>query len=201
MEYIMKNITKLALISSVTSIIFIGCGDSGVRTTQRRDDSNSSLSFTTALKTTHSDILKAINRARAVARDCHDGRGVVGPSVALSWNSELYASAYEHSSDLANSDTFSHIGSGTSSDITGSNLGHASKFNERIEANGYVDFKIIGENIAGGIDNIKSVLEAWLNSPEHCKNIMESDYREMGVAVIVNPDSKYGIYWTESFGG
>lgn len=195
----MKNLIKLALISSVTSIMFVGCGDSGVRTTPRRDDSNTS--FSSIQKITHLEILDAINQARAVARDCHDGRGVVGPSVALVWNSELYASAYEHSSDLATSDTFSHIGSGITSDVTGSNLGHASKFNERIEANGYVDFKVIGENIAGGMDSIESALEAWLNSPEHCKNIMESDYKEIGVAVVVNPDSKYVIYWTESFGG
>ena len=194
----MKNLTKLALVSSLTSIIFIGCGGGGgVRRSSTRDDEST---ISSALKTTKSDILDAINKARAKPRDCHDGRGVVGPSVALTWNSELYASAYEHSSDLATSDTFSHDGSGTASDITGSNNGNASKFNERIEANGYIDYTIIGENIAGGLDSIESALTAWLESPEHCKNIMESEYREMGVAVVVNPDSTYGIYWTQNFG-
>jgi len=194
----MKNLTKLALISSLTSIMFVGCGEGeGVRSSSGRD-TESTISY--ALKTTKSDILDSINNARAKARDCHDGRGLVGPSVALTWNDELYAAAYEHSTDLATSDTFSHDGSGTASDVTGSNNGNASKFNERIEANGYSDYTIIGENIAGGLDSIELALKAWLASPEHCKNIMESEYKEIGVAIVVNPDSTYGVYWTQNFG-
>lgn len=198
----MKNITKLAIVSSITTIIFTGCGTSETRVTTRRDTNNTTDSLANVIsKISNSSILEAVNRARGQARDCHDGRGVVGPVMGLTWNNELYASAYEHSSDLATSDTFSHDGSGTNSDITGSNIGHSSKFYERIEANGYVNFNLIGENIAGGIYSIDRVIDAWLSSPEHCKNIMESIYREMGVAIVVNEDSAYGVYWTQSFGG
>jgi uncharacterized protein YkwD len=193
----MKNIAKLAFISSVTSIIFIGCGDDTVTTSSVP----SSESMEQAVKTTNKTILKVINKARAEVRDCHDGKGMVGPSVALTWNNELYASAYEHSNDLAQSDTFSHMGSGTSSDITGSNSGKASKFNDRIKENGYKEYTILGENIAGGQESIESALKAWLASPAHCTNIMEKEFREIGVAVVVNPDSTYGIYWTQNFGG
>jgi len=193
----MKNIAKLAFISSVTSIIFIGCGDDAVTTSSVP----SSESMEQAVKTTNKTILKVINKARAEVRDCHDGKGMVGPSVALTWNNELYASAYEHSNDLAQSDTFSHMGSGTSSDITGSNSGKASKFNDRIKENGYKEYTILGENIAGGQESIESALKAWLASPAHCTNIMEKEFREIGVAVVVNPDSTYGIYWTQNFGG
>jgi len=193
----MKNLTKLTLISSMSSIIFVGCGEQTETTSAVSNDTNMEL----ALKTTHNKILYVINKARSEVRDCHDGRGMVGPSVALTWNLELYASAYEHSSDLATSDTFSHMGSGTSSDITGSNIGRASKFNERIKAGGYTNYNIIGENIAGGQDRIELALEAWLSSPAHCTNIMEAEFTEIGVAVVVNPDSTYGIYWTQNFGG
>jgi uncharacterized protein YkwD len=191
----MKNLTKLALISSLTSIMFVGCGDQGPTTSDTTEESLNSV-----LKTTNSTILDAINNARSVARDCNDGRGVVGPSAPLSWNNELYSSAYEHSSDLAESDTFNHDGSGTSSDVTGSNLNRASLFNERIKANGYSAYSIIGENIAGGQESIDDAVTAWLASPAHCTNIMESEFKEMGVAVVVNPDSTYGIYWTQNFG-
>lgn len=194
----MKNITKLALISSVTSIMFVGCGDSAPTTASTTTDESI---ISSALKTTNTAILDAINKARAEARDCNDGRGVVGPSVALTWNAELYAAAYEHSNDLATSDTFSHSGSGTSSDITGSNNGNASQFNERIRANGYTDYILIGENIAGGLESIESAVTAWLASPAHCTNMMESEFTEIGVAVVANPDSTYGIYWTQNFGG
>jgi uncharacterized protein YkwD len=193
----MKNLTKLALISSLTSIIFVGCGESGPTSSSTLDDTTVS----SALKTTNAEILEVINKARAEVRDCNDGRGIVGPSAPLTWNSELYASAYEHSNDLAISDTFSHDGSGTESDITGSNNGNASHFNDRIRANGYTDYTLIGENIAGGLETIESALTAWLASPAHCTNIMESEFTEMGVAVVSNPDSTYGIYWTQNFGG
>jgi len=29
---------------------------------------------------------------------------------------------------------------------------------------------------------------------------MNPDFKEIGVAVVVNNDSEYGIYWTQSFG-
>jgi len=194
----MKHLTELAIISSITSIMFIGCGEQGVTT---GSVALSDINITVSLKTTNSTILEVINRARAEARDCNDGRGMVGPSVALKWNEDLYASSYEHSNDLAKSDTFSHVGSGTSYDITGSNIGRASLFNERIKANGYVDYEIIGENIAGGKDTIESALEAWIDSPAHCANIMEKEFTEIGVAVVVNSNSKYRVYWTQNFGG
>jgi len=194
----MKNLTKLVFISMVVSIMFVGCGE--------QDSTTESavlgvVDTEQALNTTEREILEVINEARAKARDCNDGKGLVGPSVALTWNSELYASAYEHSNDLATSDTFSHLGSGTDSDITGSNLGKASRFNERMKTNGYVNYRIIGENIAGGQETIESALKSWLASPAHCTNIMESEFTEIGVAVVVNTDSKYRVYWTQNFGG
>jgi uncharacterized protein YkwD len=191
-----KNLVKLALISSITTIIFVGCGEESHQVISVSESTNMEL----ALKITNNKILEVINRAREKVRDCNDGKGLVGPSVALKWNSELYASAYEHSSDLAQSDTFSHMGSGTSWDVTGSNSGRASKFNERIRENGYTDYTIIGENIAGGQESIELALDAWLKSPAHCTNIMEPEFTEMGVAVVVNLDSTYGIYWTQNFG-
>ena len=193
----MKNLTKLALISSLTSIMFVGCGESGPTSSSTTNEST----ISSALKTTNTAILDAINKARSVARDCHDGRGFVEAAAPLTWNAELYASALEHSSDLATSDTFSHDGSGTESDVTGSNNGSASHFNDRIRANGYTDYTLIGENIAGGLESIESAVTAWLASPAHCTNIMESEFTEIGVAVVANPDSTYGIYWTQNFGG
>jgi uncharacterized protein YkwD len=147
------------------------------------------------------ELLDAINKARSVQRDCYpndDSRGVMGPSPKLYWNNELYASALEHSRDLAESDTFSHYGSGTASDITGD--GRASLFYERIVTNGYSNYYTVGENIAGGQKNLEEVMEAWLASPGHCENIMNPNYTEVGVAIATNPDSTYGIYWTQNFG-
>lgn len=179
--------------------LFIGCGTPANHESTTTIANNEKIS-NTAITLSHEEILAAINQARAKQRDCHDGLGLVGPVRPLSWNNELYASAYEHSNDLAQSNTFSHEGSGTSSDITGANNNRASLFNERIEAHGYVDFYAIGENIAGGQESIEEAMEAWLNSPAHCTNIMSDKYTEVGVAIVVNPDADYEIYWTQNFG-
>jgi len=147
------------------------------------------------------ELVNAINKARSVQRDCYpadDSRGIVGPSPKLYWNDDLYASALEHSTDLAQSNTFSHYGSGTSSDITGD--GKPSIFYERIVANGYSNYYSVGENIAGGQETLEEVMNAWLASPGHCENIMNPNYTEVGVAIVTNSDSTYGIYWTQNFG-
>jgi len=189
----MTHLKTLSL--TLISLFFIACGDSSAPRTRASESS-----YAVAQKTTQSEILKAINEARSVARDCHDGNGLVSAAPALTWNEDLYASAYEHSYDLAESNTFSHYGSGTASDITGSNNNKASYFNERIRANGYVGYRTIGENIAGGQATIQEAVTAWLASPAHCTNIMNPNFKEIGVAVVVNNDSEYGIYWTQSFG-
>ena len=178
---------------------FTACGNSEkpASTEQNLDTVSNMVSI---LKGENRDILQAINNARAVSRDCHDGLGVVGPSRALKWSDELYASAYEHSYDLAKSDTFSHLGSGTEFDITGANRGEQSKFFERIESNGYTNYHTVGENIAGGQKDIAEVMEAWLKSPAHCTNIMNDKFKEVGVAIVVAEETTFGIYWTQNFG-
>ncbi|HHH19539.1 MAG TPA: CAP domain-containing protein [Campylobacterales bacterium] len=179
----------------IVSVFFIGCGggEGPTSTTSAKNSSD-------VLKISQNEILDAINQARSEARDCQDGLGIVGPAAPLTWNIDLYASAYEHSSDLAQSDTFSHQGSGTASDITGFNNGNASLYFERIEANGYTEYRAVGENIAGGQESIEEVMEAWLASPLHCQNVMSKEFSEVGVAIVVNDDADYKIYWTQNFG-
>ena len=153
------------------------------------------------INSTQESLLNAINKARSQARDCYPNdpsRGKVGPVPPLYWDNDLYASALEHSTDLALSDTFSHYGSGTEYDITGN--GTPSTFYERIIANGYSNYYSIGENIAGGQESIEEVMEAWLKSPGHCANIMSDKYTEVGVAIVTKEDTTYGIYWTQNFG-
>ena len=47
-----------------------------------------------------------------------------------------------------------------------------------------------GENIATGYTSEREVVDAWIKSPGHCKNIMNKAYKEMGVARV-------GNYWTQ----
>lgn len=190
--------TLKTFILTFISFFFIACGNADNAPISSKAANVSS--FVKAEKTTQNEILVAVNKARSVARDCHDGKGLVPAAPALTWNNELYASAYEHSVDLATSNTFSHYGSGTASDITGSNNGNQSYFIDRIEANDYTNYTTIGENVAGGHTSIDDAVAGWIASPAHCTNLMNAEFTEMGVAVATNENSDFGIYWTQSFG-
>ncbi|CAA6800142.1 MAG: Transporter [uncultured Sulfurovum sp.] len=149
---------------------------------------------------TENEILVAINEARNQKIDCNDGLGIVGPSQPLVWNTALAEAAYEHSRDLAMTDTFSHDGSGTEYDIAGYNRGRKSFFTERIDDHGYTDYDIVGENIGGGFSCLTDVIAGWLASPGHCANMMNDSFTEFGVGIVVETGTQYGVYWTEEFG-
>ncbi len=146
--------------------------------------------------------LDAINDARSHQQDC-GSEGIKDPAPALSWNDKLYRAAYEHSRDLAESNTWSHDGSGTSSDWTAQVQGlEYSTFRDRIENNGYTSWSRIGENITAGTDRdtARKAVEAWLQSDGHCANLMDPDYTEVGMAHYRKDGSDYTHYWTQDLG-
>jgi len=194
---------KSYVLATISFLLLTGCGGSSI--TGSADNINDGLMAVAGANNSYTEItdqekalLKSINDARAVGRDCNDGQGFRNATYPLYWNTDLYASALEHSTDLALSNTFSHSGSGTASDITGN--GSRSLFYQRIVANGYNNYYSVGENIAGGQRTIEEVTAAWLASPGHCANIMSDRYTEVGVAIVTNTNSTYGIYWTQNFG-
>lgn len=80
---------------------------------------------------------------------------------------------------MADHETMSHVGSDGSS------------FKDRIEREQYT-WSAAGENIAAGYHTVSSVMNGWLASPGHCKNIMSPNFTEFGAA-----ESNY--YWTQVF--
>jgi len=154
----------------------------------------------TELDATKQKYLDAINQARSQTQDC-GYKGIKAPAPALKWNDKLYDAAYMHSNDLAETDTFSHTGSGTKSDLAAQKLhpNVGSTVKERIEYTGYI-WSRYGENIAAGYDTIESTMIAWLDSPGHCANIMNPNFKEVGMALVTKDGSKYYYYWTQDFG-
>lgn len=51
------------------------------------------------------------------------------------------------------------------------------------------------ENIAAGQDNAEGAYQAWYRSPKHLENMLGSNYRGLGVAVVRNPASGNRPYW------
>ncbi len=105
----------------------------------------------------------------------------------LALNPQLTAAALRHSKDMANNNFFSHVGS------------DGSKFYERIKDAGY-HYKSAAENIAAGYSTPAAVMNGWMNSDGHRKNILNSNYREMGLALVKKSGTSYYNYWTQNFG-
>ncbi|MBR2404529.1 MAG: SafA/ExsA family spore coat assembly protein [Clostridia bacterium] len=59
-----------------------------------------------------------------------------------------------------------------------------------------VSYRSAGENIAKGQSTPQAVVNAWMNSSGHRKNILSSSYTHIGVGYVAN-----GNYWTQMFIG
>jgi uncharacterized protein YkwD len=129
------------------------------------------------------EFLDAVNQARSVARLCGATQYNAAPPVA--WNDDLAMAAYLHSFDMATNDFFSHTGS------DGSSAG------ARITREGYA-WSSYGENIAVGYPTVSAVIQGWLGSDGHCRNIMNPGFEEIGAGFAVGQfgGSPSARYWT-----
>ncbi len=55
-----------------------------------------------------------------------------------------------------------------------------------------------GENLAKLYQSADSVYTAWMNSPTHAANIMDSGYKTVGIAICQAGDGSW--YWAQEFG-
>jgi uncharacterized protein YkwD len=102
------------------------------------------------------------------------------PVSIVVWNDQLAKAAFDHSVDMKTNNYFSHTG------LDNSDPG------QRITAAGYT-WHAYGENIANGYTSEQAVIDGWLNSEGHCRNMMNADFKDMGVG-------RDGNYWTQEFG-
>ncbi|QJT04304.1 CAP domain-containing protein [Streptomyces asoensis] len=118
------------------------------------------------------EVLKLVNEERAK----------VGCS-AVSANSALSKLAEKFSDDMAARGFFDHT------DPDG-----ATPWDRAAKA-GIADLG--GENIARGQADAAAVMEAWMNSPGHKANILNCDFKTLGVGVHLGSG---GPWWTQDFG-
>lgn len=107
---------------------------------------------------------------------------------ALKVNTKLNVASHKHSLDMAQRGYFSH----TSKD------GRSPW--DRIRAAGYT-CGTMGENIAAGQRTAQQVFDGWKKSPGHNKNMLNRNFKSIGIGLVQMPGSKYGYYWTTDFGG
>lgn len=131
-------------------------------------------------------ILALVNAARAVPRVC--GTESFGPAQPVRWNLRLGQAALAHSDDMADKHYFNH------------KQPDGTLPADRATAAGY-RWRRVGENIASGQRTVEDAVASWLDSPGHCANIMNPDFREMGAAYAINPQNQNRTaYWTQVFG-
>lgn len=58
-----------------------------------------------------------------------------------------------------------------------------------------------GENIAAGHASASETVEQWMNSEGHRENILNPDFRELGVGYAYEDYSTYHHYWVQLFRG
>ena len=107
---------------------------------------------------------------------------------ALSVSPALNSSAQAWTSTMVTTGSFSH-GPGTA-------------FSSRISAAGY-DWRGAGENIATGYATPIAVVNAWMGSTDHCRNILDPTFRNVGTGEVparVTGASSDPATWTQDFG-
>ena len=60
-----------------------------------------------------------------------------------------------------------------------------------------INYRSAGENIAAGQTTAESVMQAWMNSSGHKKNILSPTFTHIGVGYAKG--GSYGHYWTQQF--
>lgn len=128
-------------------------------------------------------VLSAVNTARAKA-GC----------APLRTDPALMAAAKGHAKAMAEQNFFGHAGK------------DGSRFSSRIRVQGY-SFGAAAENIAAGQKTAGQVMQSWLKSAGHRRNILNCRMTETGIAVVYQPGdmplrgSRYPLryYWVQVF--
>ena len=58
-----------------------------------------------------------------------------------------------------------------------------------------------GENIAAGYPTAEDVVSSWMNSEGHRRNILNPEFRELGIGYYYDDDTGYKTFWVQNFRG
>jgi uncharacterized protein YkwD len=128
--------------------------------------------------------LELVNAARTRGTRC--GVRSFAPAPSLRLSGTLDGVALGHAADMALHNYFEHA------DLSGRSPA------DRVRAVGYAE-KVVGENIAYGPQSVEEAVQGWLDSPDHCENIMDPRFAEMGIAVAAGQTSRHRLYWVQLF--
>ena len=132
-------------------------------------------------RTIQREMVKLINAARSSQRQC--GTTLFPVVSPIAWNTHLARAAHHHAKDMAARDFLAHRGS------------DGSEVDTRVTAVGYA-WQTVGENVSAGYATSQQTVLVWLESGDHCANMMDPSFTEIGAACVRHKASHYGTYWT-----
>ena len=109
--------------------------------------------------------------------------------VALQASTSLNTASDWMSNDMAQKNYFSHTDSLSRDPFT------------RMRSFGYNFNTYMGENIAAGYSDAASTFNQWKNSAGHNQNMLNPNYKVIGIGRVANLSATYRYYWTTDFGG
>lgn len=123
---------------------------------------------------TEGKVIKLVNKKRT-SHGCN----------ALHLNKALRRAARRHSNKMGAALSLSH------------QLPGEPALGRRVSNAGYRGWTRIGENIAYGYPTPRSVVNGWMHSPPHRRNILDCRYKDVGVGVA---EAGGYLWWTADFG-
>ena len=167
----MKN--RIAIIASM---IFAVIGSICLSAPEIANAKTKTTSSTTLLAQNQCRINQFENRVFQLTNSIRHSNGL----RPLKWNCRLIMAAKNHSQDMAKINRMSHSGS------------DGSTIAMRAERVGY-RYSYLAENVAAGQRSPEQVVDDWMKSPGHRRNILNPNITEIGVGF-------YNQYWTQVFG-
>lgn len=123
------------------------------------------------------EVLALINAERAKVR-----------ARPLTLEPRLAVAAQRHADDMLKRGYFAHESP------------EGKSVRQRAKEAGYT-WHAVGENIAEGQLSAAQVVEAWMNSPEHRRNILDRDFVHMGLGLALGDGPKgFRVTWCQTFG-
>ncbi|UBV43265.1 CAP domain-containing protein [Deinococcus taeanensis] len=132
------------------------------------------------------EVLRLTNQARAQGWNCDTKRPGGPPLPPLKADAALDVAAQAQSAAMALYGYFDHTSTFDGSTPL-----------RRVQAAGLHPTSV-AENIAAGQQSPQEVVDGWLRSPGHCRNIM-GNFTLIGLSFVNRPGTTYSRYWTQVF--
>lgn len=131
------------------------------------------------------EMLVEVNRYRAMGVSC--AADPYPPAPPLEMDETIRVAARAHSLDMGEQGYFEH------DSLDGR------EFSDRMADAGFMGPFPWAENIANGYATAEDATRGLIESPGHCRNIMDPEHRVVGIGYAFVEGSPAGSYWTQDF--